>query len=225
MSKDVTIYQYPKASVAIPYRVFDKMFDSAYIAGYPQAWSWYGINRSTETYSTGTVATTADSRTLTGTDTSWLGNVQEGSAITIGTDTYHVDTVDSDTQITMVQHASRDVTGADYSIKAKDRSQIIFSSAPSAPVNVFVSYPKRVYPLVNDNDEPEIYEEYVIALENMLYAYVQEKLTSNKSISWLTVAENQVNETWKNVQEGSPVEQAMTLKRGTASGYRRTLYG
>jgi len=76
---------------------------STYLAGIPSMYHEAENDKSETTYSTGTVKGTIDTRTLTGTGTSWLDNIKPGDAITIGSYTYHALSVDTDTQITLVE--------------------------------------------------------------------------------------------------------------------------
>jgi len=55
-------------------------------------------------YSTGTITITKDSKTVTGSGTSWVANATAGQTILINGAPYIIDTVDSDTQITLVDY-------------------------------------------------------------------------------------------------------------------------
>lgn len=62
----------------------------------------YGGSRKTADYSTGTMAVTNGSTTVTGAGTAWLANLDAGMFLRRGTERYyHVASVDSDTQLTL----------------------------------------------------------------------------------------------------------------------------
>ena len=63
----------------------------------PRYFTVVGRSKNSGSYSTGTVSITAGSTTLTGVGTSWLGNLYPGYEITIGSYTYHIKKVNSDT--------------------------------------------------------------------------------------------------------------------------------
>ncbi len=134
---------YPKPTYSLPPRIF----------------SLIGRQRNLTAYSTGTVSITINTRTLTGVGTLWLDNVQPGYEVTIGSYTYHVDTVDSDTQITLKQDAVITATTATYSSRGRN-ALIVRFLFPSSQTVVNYSYYSKVYPLVNDNDEDWILELY-----------------------------------------------------------------
>ena len=210
----------------VEYRSFDRMFSqNAYLKGEPMAWSWYGLNRRVSSYNTGTISATKDSRIFTGAGTAFLGNIFEGTEIIIGGDVYNVESIDSDTQFTSVQRFNTEsVTGAAYVAETKNRSQIMLSSVPDPSVVLNISYSKKTYRMKNQLDEPEIYEDYHLALANLLYVYLSEKVTSDKTFSWLTVAEAQVKEVYRNVIENTPLDVAPLVSNQTISGYRKSLY-
>ncbi len=111
------------------------------------------------TYTTGTVSISVGSKTLTGVATSWLGNISPGYAITIGSYTYHVYSVDSDTQITLYQYAVAVASGATYSAKSMNNLVVRFLTPANQSI-VNYSYYCKSYPLVSDSDEDWIAEMY-----------------------------------------------------------------
>lgn len=225
-AKGVYLWQWPHKSAPIPFDLIADQYSQAYLYGFPEGWSWYGVNRSTTTYSTGTVILTKDSKTLTGVGTSFIGNVFEGSRITVSSNVYNIETIDSDTQITMAQNSllTSPTNGDTYKIETFNRNRITLSSVPNPALNLYLTYPKRVYNLVNDNDEPAIWDGYEVVLANILYAYILEKLSSNRSFSWMQITESQIKEVIKDVLDGNPVQQALMPQTVGISGYRRSLY-
>jgi hypothetical protein len=126
----------------------------------PRYFSIVGRQRNLSTYATGTVSGTINTRTLTGVGTLWFDNVQPGFEITIGSYTYHVDTVDSDTQITLRQDLVVTVAALTaYTARGRNALVVKFLS-PSSQTMVNYSYYSKVYPLVNDNDEDWLLELY-----------------------------------------------------------------
>lgn len=221
---NMVVWSWPRRGVPLRFRNFDDTFRLNFITGVPFAWTWHGINRRLSTYNTGTVSVTVNDKTLTGVSTLFLGNVFPGSRIIIGINTYNIESVDSNTQITMVQNALVTVANSTYRIETKNRSQIILSSVPDPAINLFLTYHKRTYDFVNDNDESEVWEEYQIALANMLYAYLLDKLTDNRSLSWLTIADAQVRQVLSSLQEFSAIDEAPLVQKTSLSGYRAGLY-
>lgn len=224
-SSDIILWSWPKKPSPVSFERFDETFRFSHLTQYPViAFSSYGINRRLTTYSDGTISLTEGSRTLTGTSTLFLDNAFPGSRIIVGANTYNVESVDSNTQITMVQNSLSNVSNSTYSIRTRNRVQIILSNVPSPRENLYVTYYKRTFDLVHDNDEPEVYEEYHIALSNILYAYMLEKLTNERGFAWLQVATAQSKQVIQMLDEGSPIDQAPLISRSRISGYRPGLY-
>ena len=126
----------------------------------PRYFELVGRKKNIGPYSTGTVSGTANTRTITGSGTSWFDNITPGYEITIGSYTYHVDSVDSDTQLTLVEDIVTAITaGTTYSARGRNAVIVRFLS-PSSQTVVSYSYYSKVYPLVNDNDEDWLLELY-----------------------------------------------------------------
>lgn len=77
----------------------------------------YGGTQSTTTYSTGTIAFTEGSRTVTGTGTSWTGNVSPGAILYNAGGVAPVESVESNTSLTIRIPAPGDGTGVAYQSK------------------------------------------------------------------------------------------------------------
>lgn len=131
----------------------------------PRYYQIVGRKRNSVTYTVGTVTGTSDTRTLTGSGTAFFDNVEPGFEIIIGSYTYHVDSVDSDTQLTLVEDIVSNI-GAGTIFTAKGRNALIVRFlTPSSQTIVNYAYYGKVYPLVNDSDEDwilELYPELVV---------------------------------------------------------------
>ena len=112
------------------------------------------------TYSTGTVTGTINTDTLTGVGTAWLTNVTEGDRITIGSYTYTIYRVVSDTSIRLYNALRLAASASTYTISTKFRR--ILKVEPSADqAYVLTVRGRRKYaPLVNDLDQNEFTERY-----------------------------------------------------------------
>lgn len=224
LNLQIYISKIPQRVFPLPRLEFNTRFPNAYLNGNPYFWSWYTVNRVNSRYSTGTVSTTLNSRTLTGSSTSFVGNVFPGGLITIGSNKYNVESVDSNTQITMFQNANVTVSGSTYTIDTQNRSQITFSATPDPVVNLELIYAKRTYDLVNDNDELEIWPAYQPIVINAVYGYALEKLTSEKALPWLTVYEAEVEKAWNTINEQFSSESFAIPLPSKITGYRSARY-
>lgn len=135
-------------------------FISSFVQGQSSFFQKAGIDTATVSYSTGTVTCSINTQTLTGTGTSWIANIQKGDLVTIGNNTYNVLTVDSDTQIRLVQNLTAAVSDSAYTITRKDLMQIEFNATPTETTNMYYDYLKKTFDMINDNDEPEIPLQY-----------------------------------------------------------------
>jgi hypothetical protein len=144
--------------------------------GSPTLFQKVGIDTATTTYSTGTVSGSVDTRTLTGAGTSWIANVQKGDVVTIDSVSYNVLTVDSDTQITLVQNLTAAASTSAYTITRKDLVQIEFDCTPTETTNAHYDYLKKTFDMINDNDEPEIPLQYrdvlILGVMKIAYSYL-----------------------------------------------------
>src|SRR3990167_3489225 len=120
MNADIMLWQYPYHTNQISKDRIGVSFQRGWESGYPSAWSWGRINRINSIYTiAAAVTTTQNSKTLTGNATTFIGNVFEGSLITIGVNTYNVESVDSDIQITMVQNAIASVSNQNATFETR----------------------------------------------------------------------------------------------------------
>lgn len=224
LNNNLLIWRWPYKAKPIPRYDLHNSYRQAHLSGFPQAWTYERINRINTRYNTGTVDATEDSRTLTGTSTVWLDNVSEGSEITIGSDIYNVESVDSDTQITMVQRALRVATTASYRIDTGNRQTIILSSTPDPVVNLNITYLKKTYNLLHDNDRTEIWEGFLHIPLLAAYAEYLDKMTSERAFAWLTIYEGMIIESWKIISESETPEEATRYVQQSIDNYRAGLY-
>lgn len=222
---DVNISRWPHSAKHIPFRQFNNEFIDSYLTGFPSAWTWGPINRRVSVYNTGNVSTIVNSLTLTGTLTTFLDNMFEGSEIRIGSNRYNTEFVDSDTSVTLVQNGVVTVSNiTDYEVITKNRETIMLSSVPDPIINLYVSYPKKTYDFVNDEDRVEIWEGFHHILVDAMHGSFLEKLTSDKAFNWLTIYNQEIEKAWQVVNNNSPIEQVPIVSSRTMSGYRKGLY-
>jgi hypothetical protein len=134
-------------------------YPRATAADYPTLYTIVGRKAYLGTYSTGTITATINSRTVTGTTTAFLGNVYPGYQLTVGSYTYTVSKVNSDTELELCQGAVAAFTGSTYSAKGVNGIVVRFAR-PSLQAIVSYSYYAKPYPLMNDYDEDWMAELY-----------------------------------------------------------------
>lgn len=138
-------------------------FQNGWGPGDPTVVVQHGSNRAITSYATGTVSGTINTRTLTGSSTLFLDNVLPGDDIIVGSYTYNVLTVDSDTQLTLVQNLIATVAGSTaYSTYRRNVKSVEFNSTPPTyAILIRYSYQQKTFDMQNDNDIPEIPEQYL----------------------------------------------------------------
>lgn len=110
----------------------------------------YTTNRN---YTTGLVTATLAAHLITGAGTSWLDNLDCGSIITIGANSYTVVRVNSDTEVTVKEAIVMAVAGSAYSvITSSPLPQIDLDPIPSSAAVHTIKYYQKLIPLVNDSD-------------------------------------------------------------------------
>lgn len=122
----------------------------------------------TDAVTVGTVSGSQNSSTLTGLGTSWLTGtnpIEPGWEIIIGTNTYHVRRVNSDTELELYQLLTVAVASSTYTAIGKNSKVIRFES-PTLQRIVNYWYYSKDYPFVNDNDEDWIAEQFPRVLVN-----------------------------------------------------------
>lgn len=134
----------------------------------------YAGSRKAASYTTGTVAATNGSTTLTGTGTSWLANVDAGMILTVGSGTYVVESVSTDASLTLTKAFNGSTaTGLSYTLSALVTAPGSVRHGPYAAVGQrLVSFEgARVYfsaygdPLTWNADED--YHEFTGGVQNL----------------------------------------------------------
>lgn len=113
------------------------------------------------TYTTGTISGTVDTRTVTGSGTSWLSNVTAGDQLEVvvasTTYKYQVRSVESDTSITLYQFL-RVAISASTTYTIRNQFGRIARLYPTANDEYAISIfgVRHIYPLAHDNDTDEL---------------------------------------------------------------------
>lgn len=124
--------------------------------GYPTAASIYDSDDKPTVYSTGTVSGTINTTTVTGSGSTWLGNIYPGDILVIGSYSYTVRSVDSNTQITLYNYQQTTSTSASYTI-TRQFGRILRLMYPAVNRYTLDIRALRNYaPLVNNNDSNEL---------------------------------------------------------------------
>ena len=154
-----------------------------------------------DTYSTGTLSGTVNLKVLTGSGTSWASveGLGKGSKITIGTNVYVVDTVDSDTQITIYEDIVTTISGGtSYSISL-DNYIIQFHPYPDEARNIYFKYQRLPFPLIEDQDVPDLPDQWhhILISAGLIWAWeVKDKAESK---IYETIFGQQVTEMWRRI--------------------------
>lgn len=135
---------------------FDEWFPSPTGTGVPGLDVFLG--RAVKSYSTGTVSIPAASRTLTGASTAWTSaeGISRGTKLKIGSLIYTVNTVDSDTQITLYEAASATVAALTTYTAILDNYVVQLHSIPVAVLSFYYRFQRIPAVLDADNDIPDI---------------------------------------------------------------------
>lgn len=127
------------------------------------------------TYSTGTLTGTTSTRTLTGSGTLWLANVTPGDQmeIMVGSTTYkyHVQSVQSDTALTLYQYLQTSPAVSAYVIRNQFNRYIRLFATPDNPYVMSIYGQRRWYPVSHDNDIDELMQNFDEALVEGIEAY------------------------------------------------------
>lgn len=156
-----------------------------------------------DTYSTGTITGTVNLSVLTGTGTLWTGvdGLGRGSRITAGSDVYTIKNVDSNTQITIYEKISTTLTDSTYSVSL-DNYIIQFFFIPDQLESIYFKYQRIPFPLINDQDVPDLPEKYqhILITAGLIWAWaVKDK---QQSLIQESLFEKQRQEMWKRI--GNP---------------------
>lgn len=127
------------------------------------------------TYSTGTLSGTVNTRTLTGSGTSWLANVTAGDQVEITltstTYKYHVQSVQSDTSLTLYQFLQTTPAASTYVIRNQFNRYLRLSPTPDQAYIMAIYGQRRFYPLGADNDIDELLMQFDDAILEGVEAY------------------------------------------------------
>lgn len=106
--------------------------------------------RTRTTYTTGTISGTAGAKIITGSSTAWLSsNITQFDYIQVGSYAYVVDSVDSNTQITVFEDIATTFSASTYTA-ILDRWTIDFYPVPNATLAMIVRG-KQIVPRLDDN--------------------------------------------------------------------------
>ena len=143
------------------------------------------IGRRDDRYTTGTISVTSGTRTLTGSSTNWLSvpGLTRGTRISLDDtdEVFTVNTVVSDTSITIYETPA--TTDASTTYRAFLNNIIVqVRDVPDAARLLYYRKQRIPYPLVNDEDEPDLPREYHYGLvfASIIFAY---KLLGNQTAS------------------------------------------
>lgn len=122
----------------------------------------------TSSVSTGTVSVTQNANVWTGLGTTWLTGsvpIEPGFEFTVGSYTYHVRRVNSDTELETYQMAVLNVAASSYTSKGKNAIIVRFRKPTNQRI-VHYWYYSKDYPFINDNDEDWIAEMFSEVIMN-----------------------------------------------------------
>lgn len=136
---------------------FDEWYPSPTSMGIPSLDVFQG--KATKTYTTGTISLPASSRTLTGSGTSWTTaeGVGKGTKLKIGTSIFTVNTVDSDTQLTLYEANGTTAVAAGTTYTAiLDNYVVQLHSAPDEVLTYYYRFQRVPAVMDADNDVPDL---------------------------------------------------------------------
>jgi hypothetical protein len=137
----------------------DGYFQPPLSAGVPYGVSLYTEDFTKATYSTGTITGTSGTNTLTGASTAWLTSILPGdeiSGITGDSNTYKVQSVQSDTALTLYNFLTTSPSTAAYTATRQFQCTIRFQPCPDKDYVSFAKGLRRYNPLVSDSDTNEL---------------------------------------------------------------------
>lgn len=125
--------------------------------GVPEAVAIYSSDLNATTYSTGSITGTINTNTITGTSTFWLDNAFPGDTVTIGSYSYRIRSVDSNSQITLYNAQQVTSGSASYTI-TRQFGRVMRIMWPAAYAFTLDIRALRLYqPMVNNNDTNELF--------------------------------------------------------------------
>ena len=152
-----------------------------------------------DTYTTGTLSGTVNASVLTGSSTVWssVEGLGKGSRITTGSVVYTVKSVDSDTQITIYEKISSTIAAGTSYTAHLDNYIIQIYEIPDSAENIYFRYQRIPYPLINDEDIPDLPEKYhfILITAGLIWAWMtkdKEEATKQEALF-----EAQKSQMWK----------------------------
>lgn len=166
-------------------------------SGDPDTVILHGVNRAISSYTTGTVSGTINTRTVTGASTEFLDNVAPGDEIVIGSYTYNVLTVDSDTQLTLVQNQlATSAASTTYSTYRRNVKGVEFNSTPPTYSTLIrYTYQQKTFDMQNDNDICEVPEQYLPIILEKAKSFAYGSLDDPRETTCMQVYEGKARET------------------------------
>lgn len=137
----------------------DGYFQPPLSAGVPYGASLYTQDFTKTTYSTGTISGTTGQNILTGVGTLWLANLLPGdeiSGITGDSNTYRVQSIQSDTSLTLYNFLTTSPSTSVYSAQRQFQVMVRVQPCPDKAYVCFAKGLRRYNPLVSDNDTNEL---------------------------------------------------------------------
>lgn len=178
---DLYIDDYTTPLGMIPYRE-GLAIQNGWGSGAPDKYIYYNIRRAEDTYTTGTVSGTINTKTLTGSGTSWLDNLQPGDEVTIGAYTYNVQTIESDTSITLCQFLVATVSAAtSYSAERRNLQAVELNSTPPTYIKLMrYTYHQKTFDMLNDSDLCEVPDVYLPVIEEKVKAFAYASMDDSR---------------------------------------------
>lgn len=106
--------------------------------------------RTRSNYTTGTITGTSSAKTLTGSSTAWLSSgIEQFDYIQIGSYAYTVNSVDSNTQITLFEDLNASFSATTYTA-VLDRWTVDLYPVPNATLNLII-YGRQIIPRLDDD--------------------------------------------------------------------------
>lgn len=128
----------------------DGLYPSKSSVGDPKYFSF--VNRERTTHETGTIEVTLGSKTVTGTSTSWDSTIEQYDKLSVGANTYTVDSVNSSTSISIFENPKTSASsGSSYSV-IKDRFYIELYPYPKE-LKVYKVSGSTIPPILEDDSD------------------------------------------------------------------------
>lgn len=140
------------------------------------------------TYSDGTVTATINTRIIAGSGTLFLANVVAGDIFSDNTTNYTVQSVDSDTELTLYNHVKAALSGAAYTVTRRFGKIVRLLPSNDDTYSVVVKGLRKYSSLVNDIDFNELTEDYPDEVEEMTLRLELSSTPDNRENDILQVA-------------------------------------